>query len=458
MKDWKMAMVLIAVISALPFVAIISDAADGAEDDEEYMMVYPSVVSVEYDSSQSSDLKVTTDINFDGRVCQYYIYDSKGVIQLHGPSTSSSNYFLLDTTIATAGYLADDSFKLYFDNKTVPYEFDIVKLTFNGNGTSLKSQTVHLSTDSLASYSMPSGFIWNTKSDASGAWISDLTLVDFEDNTATLYAFKSNNIGITIESSTSTVTPGSDAYVIIDLTGNSGIAEIDLRIEYDASVLTLERATAGTVLSMDKVSVKNYPFEPVLKTNETVRTIGNLLSLRFAVADDAALGQYPVVVSVIVSEDAYGKVVPNTVTGCAVTVGEKIRGDLENNGLIDDSDSVVLMKRLANISTGLSDSEFDLNGDGAINALDSLIMMKYLAGMPVSFADSSEEGVSMTISDSDGNDTVSDIHSSETVYINAEGATSVSASSSSGNIAVTKVSDSRYSLVAPASNFTVKFS
>ncbi len=157
--------------------------------DGEYQMVYPSVVSVEYDSSASTDMRITTDINFSERVCQYYIYDSNGVIQLHGPSTSPSSYFLLDTTIAAAGYLADDSFKLYFDNKTVPYEFDIFKLTFDGNGTSMKSMTVHLSTDSLASYSMPTGFVWNTKSDATGTWVSDLALVDFENNSATLYAF-----------------------------------------------------------------------------------------------------------------------------------------------------------------------------------------------------------------------------------------------------------------------------
>ncbi len=451
MKDWKVAILIVALLSASPFIVICDDCSVNAET-----TVSPKIVKVEYNSLEDSYLKVTTDVNFGLRVCQYEIKDSKGVIQLHGPSVSSSNFFKIDTAVATAGYLADDSFSFYFDNRTVPYTFDIYKLTFNGNGTALKTSSVHLSTDSLSTYPMPTGFIWNTERDGSGAWISDLTSVDFVDNAATLYAFKGNNIGISISSSTSTVTAGSDAIVLVNLDGNAGIAEIDLTIEYDNTVLTLEKVTSGDFLPMGKTSISNYPFTAVLKTNENIRTVGNLLRLVFSVDSSAEMGQYPVKVTVTASEDMYGKVLPNTVSGCAVTVGERIRGDLSGNGEIDNADAAMLMNRLANIPTGLDDSEFDLNGDGEINALDSLIMMKYLSNVPISFADSADEGVVMTVSSGDATSTVDGIQSGKNVYIDDESATSVTASSASGNIAVTKVADGRFVLVAPASDFTVK--
>ena len=155
--------------------------------------VSPNVSSIEYDSSESTNLGITTDKYFGLRVCRYNITDSKGVIQLHGSATSSTNFFTIDTAVATLGYLEDGSYNMYFDNRTVPYAFDIVKVTFNGNGTAMKSQSVHLSTDSLSTYAMPAGFIWNTERDGSGAWVSNLSSADFVNYSATLFAFQADH-------------------------------------------------------------------------------------------------------------------------------------------------------------------------------------------------------------------------------------------------------------------------
>ena len=188
MKEWKMAMIMVAILSAAPFIVLCDDTAADSET-----TVSPNISSIEYDSSESTNLEITTDKNFGLRVCRYNITDSKGVIQLHGSATSSTNFFTIDTAVATLGYLEDGSYNMYFDNRTVPYAFDIVKVTFNGNGTAMKSQSVHLSTDSLSTYAMPAGFIWNTERDGSGAWVSNLSSADFVNYSATLFAFQADH-------------------------------------------------------------------------------------------------------------------------------------------------------------------------------------------------------------------------------------------------------------------------
>ncbi|MBR6205067.1 MAG: hypothetical protein IKQ60_08535 [Candidatus Methanomethylophilaceae archaeon] len=457
MKEWKIAVALVAILTVSPFIVLCEGPAEGAYEPSPGI-ISPDVVSIEYDSSASTNLKVTTDKDLGIRVCQYQIKNSRGIIQLHGPATSSSNVFYLDTAVSTAGYLDDDSYGMYFDNRTTPYLFSIVKVTFNGNGTSMKSQIVHLSTDSLSSYSMPAGFVWNTERDGSGTWITDLSNVDILDNSVTLYAFKGNNIGIGVSASTSAVSAGSDACVLVNLDNNSGVAEIDLSIEYDRSALTLERVEPGNVLNLQKSSIKDYPYVAKLTTNENVRTVGNLLRLTFSVSPDAEKGQYPVFVKVDVAEDYIGKVVPYTVSGTSVTVADKTRGDLNGDGAIDSADSTVLMNRLANIPTGLPDSEFDLNGDGDVNALDSLIMMKYISDMPVSFSDSADDSYTMTISNANGNSAVKGMEAGKTLFVTADDSSTVTASTSSGNIPVTKLADGRFSLTVPSSDFTVRAS
>ena len=457
MNICKMTVALIVILAVSPFIVLCEGPAEGAYEPTPGI-VSPDVVSIEYDSSISTDLKVTTDKDLGIRVCQYKITNFRGIIQLHGPATSSSNVFYLDTAVSTAGYLDDDSYGMYFDNRTTPYLFSIVKVTFNGNGTSMKSQIVHLSTDSLSTYSLPSGFVWNTEKDGSGAWITDLSDVDILDYSVTLYAFKGNNIGIGVSASTSAVSAGSDAYVLINLDNNSGIAEVDLSIEYDRTVLTLVKAESGNVLNLQKSSTKDYPYVAKLTTNENVRTVGNLLRLTFSVSPDAEKGQYPIIVKVDVAEDYIGKVVPYTVSGTSVTVGDKTRGDLDGDGVINSVDSAVLMSRLANIPTGLPDSEFDLNGDGDVNALDSLIMMKFISNMPVSFSDGDEDSYTATISNSNGNSAVGGMEAGKTMFVSADDSSTVTASSPSGSIPVTKLADGRFSLVVPSSDFAVRVS
>ncbi len=455
MKHWETAAILIAILSVSAFAVICETTADGSIGAQDT----PKVVSVEYDSSVGTDLTIVFDQDLGYYICQYKVQNTNKITKLSGPATSSTNKFSLDTTINDYSYMVQDAYTLTYNFSNSPYLFEIYKITFNSNGTSLKSETVLLSTDCLSSYNIPDGYVWNTKSDKSGSWITDLSSIDFTDYAATLYAFKGGKVGVNIETSTSTVTPGSDAMVVVDVTGNSGISLLEINVEYDNTALTLERAISGEILTMGKPQVKNYPFNISFESSDSVSTVGNLFYMRFAVSSDAGLGQYPIVLTVVTCEDATGKVVPYTITGCAVTIAEKMRGDLNGNKVVDDADAVVMKNALANISTGLGDSEFDLNGDGEVNALDSLLLKKQLFGdTPVSFSDPDEDAVVMTVSDGDGSSTVNDVYAGKTVYLSTESSSVTATTSSGSSVAVTSVSDGRFKLVAPAENFTVKLS
>ena len=68
------------------------------------------------------------------------------------------------------------------------------------------------------------------------------------------------------------------------------------------------------------------------------------------------------------------------------------------------------------------------------------------------------DDVTMTVSESTGNSSVEGFYEGENVYIAAESGTTVTASTSSGPVDVRTVSENRYVLTAPGTDFTVKFS
>ncbi|MBO4348848.1 MAG: hypothetical protein J5812_04660, partial [Candidatus Methanomethylophilaceae archaeon] len=172
MKNWMMAALLIAVLSVSSLALVCDEPADGADNHYE-------VASIQYDTTVNNYVTITFDRDLGTILCNYWIVDSRNVTQLHGIKGSNTDAFRLDAAAATDGYLAQDSYKMTHTLSTDDYKFDVYKITFNGNGTSLRSETAYISMDSLPSHSLPDGYIWNTKADKSGTWVTDLSQLDF---------------------------------------------------------------------------------------------------------------------------------------------------------------------------------------------------------------------------------------------------------------------------------------
>ena len=423
----------------------------------------PRLVSASYDSSAGDYIIVTADQNLDGDdgthlFYRYTVQDEDFYPLLNGITASNSNMLRIRTDSAITPddkpyKITEGSYTIAFENPiNDAYEMIVYKVSFVGEG---KTESVYVSEDGLSGHHVPDGYKWNTKIDGSGDWITDLSSLRFEDGKATLYVFKDAPRGMSAVSETFTVIKGSDATVLISLGSNSGINGLEMDIYYDESAMSLKSARSCNGMTLAKSSLSGSPYNAILTSSSDIFSTGALLQLTFAVSSDAECGQYPVyvIVSGCVSMD--GKDVPADVSGCAVKVGEKMRGDLDGNGKINSSDSLLLRKYLARQSVDIDAGDADLTGDGKVSGLDSLLLRKYLAKQPVVFADFPAAKVAMTVTDGTDSANVNGVSSGTDVFLESD--TSIIVAASGTETEVQSI-DGRCRFAAPSENFTVRIS
>ncbi len=108
----------------------------------------------------------------------------------------------------------------------------------------------------------------------------------------------------TISASTSMAEAGSTVTVSLSLDKNPGLWSIGLKVGYDSSALTLKSYTAGSIFTFDEItppqSLSKQPF--ILSASRTALSnttaTGNLVTLTFSVAANAAYKSYPITLEV----------------------------------------------------------------------------------------------------------------------------------------------------------------
>ncbi len=447
------AILLVLSIAFVASIAVLS-YGPGTESDA----AVPEVASVEYDSSEGSFLYV----KFSGaKPMDTTIYD---VDVFYGKRTFTSEYktisnsqMLIDMSKGVWKDVSTGAYKLTISDGSGPgvsYDFDIVSLELRPNGTSFKKFSALLSTDSLESFDLPKNYDWNTEKNASGTWVTSLSNVDVEDYSLVLYAFShGSNPTLEIESQTSTTVAGGTAKVIISVTKNSGYRNVEITVTYDRSVLTLTNVKNYSTSAISPDPLKSYPCVINMSSSEVNYTVDLLLCLTFDVASGAEIGQYPIVVTA--ESNVSSNKDSTKAQGCAVTVGDKAFGDLDDNKRIDSADAAILVDRLVGKTTQVPDSSMDVNCDGAVNMLDSLIMKKYVANEPAVFVEPEQGEVQMTIVEDMVSVDIDGVKAGQKVFLDAD-KDDVKASTPSGSIDVVAVSDGRSYFVAPSSRITVE--
>lgn len=119
-------------------------------------------------------------------------------------------------------------------------------------------------------------------------------------------AFAAND-SLTVVAECVTAEPGATVDVSVDITANPGVVAFGLSIEYDENVLTLNSVTDKGVFGTSGATVNQQPaddscdcyvlFEKAL-SEQNITATGNLLTLHFAVADNAAAGDYTIELAV----------------------------------------------------------------------------------------------------------------------------------------------------------------
>lgn len=184
---------------------------------------------------------------------------------------------------------------------------------------------------------------------------------------------------------------GKTVDVTISLKNNPGLVSATLRVAYDTNVLTLVRVTdAGTLGTTSHKPEFSEPYT-LAWVNDTATSNytynGKIVTLTFEVAEDAALGKYPITVSYdydnydIYNADAE-KIKFATVNGY-VEVLDVILGDVNSDGVVNNLDRMILTRYLADWEEYGEESinlvAADVNGDGLVNNLDRMILTRHLA-------------------------------------------------------------------------------
>lgn len=461
MEKWTISLLMLPIVAiSLLAVADYCDAEDSAPP-------LPGIASVEYvsvtdDGSFNPHMTVyLKDVTDPSRLVVYSVEltygsktitrDSKTIWNVENPSID------IDISKSVVSRLSDGQYTLTFSDgaKSTVYRFYVLTVDLKSNNTSFRTSSVQLSTDSTYSYKLPSNYLWNTENDGSGDWVTDVHEVTGGKNPVTLFAFKATTSSLEIAASTSTVIAGSTAKVLFSFTNNPGCTDVDITATYDSSVLEFKGMKNATSMTATADSSSPGKVTIHLVSTKTIRPMGSAVLLSFEVKTDADLGQYPVTITASALNE--GKNVPAVTNGCTVIVGDKMRGDINDDGKVSDIDSSILRSRLAGSAVTASDSDMDVNDDGRVSVMDSLLMKKYIVDDVAAFADFDVKKVSMTIKEGSVQSSVEGVTVGSDVYISTDNK-SVTASTSRGAIEVFDLGNGRYRFTAPSYAITVTIS
>jgi len=184
---------------------------------------------------------------------------------------------------------------------------------------------------------------------------------------------------------------GKNVLVNVVMENNPGIWGMDLAVNYDKTKLTLNSVTNGIVFSDSEWTKGNLSGEKYILSYEAagfenVTENGTVATLEFTVNNDANVNDfYEISVSYkpgdIIDVDFNE---PNiSIVSGGIQVIKCIFGDLNDDGLVNKKDSLLMKMYLADNTTVINQEAADVFADGSINKKDSLLLKQFLAGLDV---------------------------------------------------------------------------
>lgn len=200
---------------------------------------------------------------------------------------------------------------------------------------------------------------------------------------------KSSDLQVTIESKKACA--GKTVLVNVSLQNNPGIWGMDLIVNYDKTKLTLISVTNGTVFTDAEWTKGNLSGEKYILSYEAgglenITKNGVIATLEFAVNENAQTDDFYEVSVSYKSGDiinvGFEEINPTIVSG-GIRVINVIYGDLNDDGVVNKKDSLLMKMYLADNTTEIDKEAADVFHDGVINKKDSLYLKQFLAGLDV---------------------------------------------------------------------------
>ena len=196
---------------------------------------------------------------------------------------------------------------------------------------------------------------------------------------------------LTIRASSVTALVASEIEVEISAENNPGISGLQLQLEYDSSVLTLEEVNYADAATTGLIAQPSQKLESPVKLtwyNGTAdsKYNGALATLRFSVSENAAEGSGSTLHLVIDGDNVSNlkeENIPFLAVDGEILIINYTPGDINNDQRVNVKDLIRLAQYLADWEVEVVDACLDTNGDGSINIKDLIRLAQYLADWEV---------------------------------------------------------------------------
>lgn len=180
--------------------------------------------------------------------------------------------------------------------------------------------------------------------------------------------------------------PGETIQIPLYVENNPGVAYVKFKVAYDSDKLDLISAEdqgifKGIYTTSQTIDVNPYVLQWMNAGNATGD--GCFVMLTFKVLDGAAEGDVSIRVTY---DEAYNETLDDvafTFTSPTVTIRDYTPGDINDDGVVNGKDGIILSQYLAEWGTEINLDAADVNGDGVVNGKDSIILSQYLAAWDV---------------------------------------------------------------------------
>lgn len=204
-----------------------------------------------------------------------------------------------------------------------------------------------------------------------------------------IHAAEGNNPGATIEVDKGWARPNEAAYVNVRIKNNPGIMGATLKLTYDAG-LTLVEARNGEAFSAldltlpgELVSGCNFPWDAMDLDPNDIKD-GVILSLKFEVSENAAVGNALNISLSCVPDDVYDRnyeTVPISFIAGNILVIDYTPGDVNGDGVVNTKDVSLIRRWIAGgYGQTIDERAGDVNNDGKINTKDVSLIRRFIAG------------------------------------------------------------------------------
>ncbi len=214
-----------------------------------------------------------------------------------------------------------------------------------------------------------------------------------------------------VEVGSSSQRAGGEVTIPVSIKENPGIAGFTFSVNYDKNVLTPTEITAGDIIKSGTFTSnleQGIPAEQLEQIAVHWNDVNNmndngvLFNITFDVNSNAAEGNYPVWLDYErgdVTDEAFDDVMPNLHDN-VVIVSDVLRGDVNQDRVVDSRDGILLSQYLAKWNITFSENQLkaaNVFNDSKVNSKDGVRLAQLLAG----YEDESEPATVQLLSAND---------------------------------------------------------